>query len=863
MKTKSILMACAMALGIVTGVNAQELQAQQTNSATVAKVDITNTKVVNQEGNKLTIGFDLKSEDVYQPQIAYSLKVSKTEEKTITLMDQKTYPDKIDLESGKTVHREITYEAPSFLAGKNDIEIEIKSFAGFLLAIGRIDGVNFSGDGQYVSINGSSCKTVDGKSIIEQGTLAIERGKSFEVACEVKNKAKDALNIVTSVDIYQNKVFSFGNNVLQNSVGNQVQINGGEKKTLSFVVPKIDMAQSYSALFSLQDEKKNRISDISGVMFLVKGDAFLVDNVMFDKQAYVAGDTAEVSIVWDHNLDRIDGREQAPFEAYLTDENGSSCSNETVKSIHKKGELSSKLALPVSSVCKNPKIILNGTDVIYSQKVEKRASVVNSGKSTYLENNKKLLGTLLVIILVGCLLLIGFAASKRKSGSGLRMFLLCCFVLGMSVVFSNKASATTTFTTGEGISVWSNVGHDWIPSIPNNGSSSSAYSNGVCYGNHFPPYVATSDGPYSAFTPNKRIYYDMDIYIDNFSVVKAGETRHLNVTASVNDTAVTIYDKDLGYADGAVYGTVFRIIIGKDSVPNFNVAPSVPGKYPLVITTTFAGVSGSSSGYIVVIDPKEPKCGTAAGQAYANAPKSNLCVDSLNLNAPDSKLVSGKWWWDCESTCWFNADQYPFWANEGCTALSGCGSANGGSYSTAPSGAALCNAGTASAVTDAVTSWTWSCSGLTDGTANCSAVKASLCGSANNIGTSVKPSVNICVSGATPSEIIESSSLWTWTCKSSDGTLTSNCIAPKIADCTPAYMCEYNPLINDDICNGQSGNVNVEATCKCRIGCEKDCVANPSSSDCNSKGVRCSPKVINCKNTDPGAIPGGYREVVP
>ncbi len=726
MKTKSILIACVMAFCLAISANAQETQTQQANLATVAKIDISDAKVAKQEGNKLTIGFDIKNGDVYQPQVAYSLKISRTEERVITLMDQKTYSDKIDLESGKIVHKEITYEVPVFLAGKYDLEIEVKSFSGFLLAIGRIDGISFSGNGGYISINGISCKTADGKSIIEQGMFTTEKGKSIEVTCEIENKAKDAINVSTVVDIYQNKVFSFGNSVLQNSVGSQVQINGGEKKTLSFIVPKIDAAQSYVALFSLQDEKKNRISDIAGMRLLIKGDAFLVDNVMFDKQAYAAGDAAEVLIVWDRNLDKIDGREQAPFEAYLADENGSSCSNETVKSVHKRGDLSSKISLPVNVTCKNPKIILNGIDVIYSQKVEKKVSAANDGKDMYLENNKKLLGTLLFIVLVGCLLLIGFAVNKRKSGSGLKMFLFFCFVLGMNVAFSNEVSAGD-FYTAKGTSVWFAIGVNWDNTKPNNGFNTTAYGNGVCSGNHFPPYVAGVGGsPYDAATPGKNLYYTETIFITPIpQTILDGGTERMVIKSKVGNSEVILFDKNIGreYIFHDIGSSSLRINdYYANPFPTPNKMPNIVGKYTASVTVEFEGASGTDSKFVVVIDPKEPKCGSAATLAFANAPSSNLCTDSLIQNAP--YLSSGKWMWSCESTCDFSSDSYPFWDSEYCYANTGCGPYNGAAFISTPTGATsnFCNDGTFSGLSGSGP-WTWTCSGLADGTANCSASK--------------------------------------------------------------------------------------------------------------------------------------------
>ncbi len=107
-----------------------------------------------------------------------------------------------------------------------------------------------------------------------------------------------------------------------------------------------------------------------------------------------------------------------------------------------------------------------------------------------------------------------------------------------------------------------------------------------------------------------------------------------------------------------------------------------------------------------------------------------------------------------------------------------CGPANGTTVSAAPSGAALCTAGTASAVSGSGP-WNWSCAGTNGGsTASCSASVVATngsCGSANGVATLSQPTANLCSAGT--ASAVSGNGPWAWTCAGSGGT-TATCNAP-------------------------------------------------------------------------------------
>ncbi len=121
-----------------------------------------------------------------------------------------------------------------------------------------------------------------------------------------------------------------------------------------------------------------------------------------------------------------------------------------------------------------------------------------------------------------------------------------------------------------------------------------------------------------------------------------------------------------------------------------------------------------------------------------------------------------------------------------------CGTANGTSRATAPSGGALCTRGTASAVTTTATSYNWGCAGTASGSnATCSATRLSptngACGTATTTGpyTSTPPGSTLCASG-TASAVTDSGpgGNYSWTCPGTSGGTTASCSVRHAANCS-------------------------------------------------------------------------------
>jgi hypothetical protein len=191
-----------------------------------------------------------------------------------------------------------------------------------------------------------------------------------------------------------------------------------------------------------------------------------------------------------------------------------------------------------------------------------------------------------------------------------------------------------------------------------------------------------------------------------------------------------------------------------------------------------AGSTGGTTAYCTAPLSSGGACGSAKGIATTSRPNiRNLC--SAGTASDVTVAGDGSWTWTCASTCVGAICSAPLNAS--------CGTANKKSTTTKPN-SGLCTTGTASTVAVAGDgSWTWTCGGSTGGTnASCSAPLSGVCGTANGGTYSSAPTSNLCLFGS-PSTV-SGSGPWTWNCIGSTGGTSASCITglPINGTCGPA-----------------------------------------------------------------------------
>jgi|GEM_PF-1829517 hypothetical protein len=196
-------------------------------------------------------------------------------------------------------------------------------------------------------------------------------------------------------------------------------------------------------------------------------------------------------------------------------------------------------------------------------------------------------------------------------------------------------------------------------------------------------------------------------------------------------------------------------------------------------------------------------CGAANGGSFTVAPAASLCSSGTQTFV---FAAGSQWQWTCTGSSGGADANCTASVTPQAPVVGGyCGSAQGGFYTSAPS-SGLCSSGAPTAVTQSGSEWHWNCSGSSGGAnSSCSAdveVIApvnGVCGS-SNLGTYSAQPTGLCNAG-TATAVTQSNYTWHWDCNGSNGGTNAACQA-EVEVRTPNYTVSLTRNGNDYSVNG-------------------------------------------------------------
>lgn len=938
-------MACAMALCLMTGASAQETK--QTEAVTVATVNIYNAALANQSSNgELTIVFDLNNREGIQSNIKYAVNlIQQTENKSI-LMDQKVYDEQITLGQEETKEKKITYTPPYFLNGTYKLMVEARNSDGLTLGMADAGDVLLSGTGESITIFQDTCYiTVNEEEkhyTLTQG-VDIKPEESIFLNCQIENNTKADTDVTPNFVTYHRTTFG---KQLDQQIAEPVSLKKGEKTFKKFPIPKQTTPQAYDAVFSLQDESSNPISEKVTAHYVIAGQSASIHNVQFDKNSYEKNETAKLSFFYSGSANNFPNsrlgqtEDKLSVEINITDQKNKACTKTFTQQI---GEESfQKFDIKMENTCQSPKAdvvikdkdgkILAQSQFGTSQEDKQVASIQEETGTDFGVGAKAVLIGAAVLALI---VLVAVFSKKGKKGRKAMIWLFAFVLCGLAVGDGAKGD---TFS---------------LRGVCNAGTSNASFS------------VNTGK---SSFVVGENM--SVTIKLDGYYAGIGGIAADINAKIVDNGTSQLFY----AMAPLDKHGCN---VLGQGCIPgyssnskNFTVAKgtgynvSVFGQYSNGACANGPFSYHADVNAYSVIEKINGSCGSVNGGSLASKPTAGLC----SAGTATTVSGSGPWTWSCNgsgggsnascsasksATCTVTS-----WSPATSTVCSGtsftqtnnCGGTRGATGTkSCPSG---CTVSSWSPATNTV------CSGTSfTQTSNCSTTRSAtgtkscpsgctvsswspdpstVCSGKSFIQTSncsttrsttgtkpgcIAPTLNFT---ANPIDISNDGSTtlsWSttnatycrgyvnggigsfyynpsnnggwfsgWPSQKSVGpasfeaknikfdasgkiTYMMDCyndlatglsVSKSVTvnkGCNPStsYVCNYEPPLNDQVCNGRSGSVNVKPNCTCVPTCGGTCPTNVTLDKCNN----CSPKIVNCSASGGGNIPGGYEEVAP
>lgn len=396
--------------------------ATKTQGVLVATVNIKAAKIVFQDGKNFKISFTLTNQEGIQTGVKYGIKLF-TDDKNQSLVDEKIYDESLTLSENSSVSREVTYTPPSILDGNFVILLQAKNESNFPFGSFIVGKIKLNASLKWVQILPESCYLqMAGDKAANHFTLTqnvlISPFQNLLLNCSAVNTSNGPVSVVPSFDTRYSG--SFGDYAPQ-SGGSEDPISfaKGEKKNISIMLPKGDIAKAYSAKVSLTDGQ-NYSNSIS-LGYIIKGISATIQKVSLDKDFYKAGDTAQLSLIW-FGSDFDTNSPQVKVDTSITNNRNWLCASVDTQTISKdKNNPANVLSIPIKNTCENPHVKIslsdmNGTVLDQKEFTFQSSSTDNSARNKI--NRTYAVGSIIVFVIIA---MIGVYISRKKKINNVTM----------------------------------------------------------------------------------------------------------------------------------------------------------------------------------------------------------------------------------------------------------------------------------------------------------------------------------------------------------------------------------------------------------------------------------------------------------
>ncbi len=398
------------------------------DGSTVAYVHIYGNSLVSQQDRDFVISFSLASIAGAQPQVKYAVSVTKASSSNQTIYDEKVYDEVISLAKGESISRIINYILPASLpADTYRLVVKIKNGSGLMLASSFLADVKISSVAKTANnieiVNDSCIYGSDSKQVVSTTTATSTYNigapvfiSTPTVKCKVKSTFPS--NIIVTPKFITKIRSSFGDIVstFGGAVGG-ITIEKGSNN-ISFVLPQALKPQKYNLSFSLVSTDGKIVSNSISYDYQIDGAQGTIQNIVFDKTYYKAGETANLKI---YSIQSS----TSTITALVLDGNGVSCAATSSKEVGLFSLIN--FQIPIIKDCLNPKANITLTDIngnILDKNIYQITTTEGDKVQANTSTNTSIMESLIIILVIIILTIIIFAMKKTKKDKGLKALLL-------------------------------------------------------------------------------------------------------------------------------------------------------------------------------------------------------------------------------------------------------------------------------------------------------------------------------------------------------------------------------------------------------------------------------------------------------
>ncbi|MEI6650938.1 MAG: hypothetical protein WCL23_05970, partial [Candidatus Moraniibacteriota bacterium] len=274
-------------------------------SSSLSSVNITNVAILSENPKGIRVGFDVENTgDMAQSDIRYGIEIVRTTDRGQTAVDSYVAPETVSLSSKQSSHKELTYPKPSFLSGTYDVWIVSKTSAGLNLGFSDAGKVVLDRTGDTIEIASDSCHlTVAGKTYELLQGVDLAKDEDLSLTCSAVNASGKPLAVVPSVSTFRRSIYGPSIKV-EAPAPTTISFAPGEKKNIIVPIIKAADPQAYDVTVSLvRQEDAAPVSETVFTHYVLRGASATIQNFTLDKTTYAQGDTLTASLLWTPSAD--------------------------------------------------------------------------------------------------------------------------------------------------------------------------------------------------------------------------------------------------------------------------------------------------------------------------------------------------------------------------------------------------------------------------------------------------------------------------------------------------------------------------------------------------------------------------------
>lgn len=332
-----------------------------TTPSVIATVNVQDATLIKQDGNALSLAFNLSNREGVQTGVKYSVSLVRETTNGKLYMDTYVYPEVLTLLQNSSIRKEVTYTAPSGLSGEYHVIIESKTSGGLPLGIADIGTVVLAPVMKGIEILTDSCfLNVQNEAKLPKYTLSqgvdIDATEALVLSCMVANYSSVERSVSPKFETHFRTVY--GDVVPQEGgTTDPITFKANESRAVLFTLPKAVSPQAYDVQFVLSDsvEKSNTVT----AHYVLVGPSATIQNVILDKDTYRAGETAKVSFFLTPSADSFpNSRHQA--HSHTTTTLSMSIQNGTIDCIEPHtiqvlpSNIQQTFSYPITTACAHP-----------------------------------------------------------------------------------------------------------------------------------------------------------------------------------------------------------------------------------------------------------------------------------------------------------------------------------------------------------------------------------------------------------------------------------------------------------------------------------------------------------------------------